>query len=128
MCHTGRMAQFSPEDLRLLNGTDEVSIERRPGRGTTIWIVVADGVAYIRSVRGAAGLWYQTVSGGSPARLVAGSAAWPIRVEAVSDPAQVERVSEAIRTKYERRWPGPTAAMLRPEVVSTTLRVEPVAQ
>lgn len=36
-------------------------------------------------------------------------------------------MSEAYRRKYERRWPTETAEMLRDEVLSTTLELEPAA-
>ena len=118
------MAEFTPADLDLLGRTAEVTLERGR-RQTTIWVVVADGVVYIRSVRGEQSVWYQALRNGAEARLVAGSTAWPIGVTPVTHPADIARVSEAIRAKYEARWPGPTAAMLRPEVLATTLRVSP---
>ena len=124
------MAQFSAEDLRVLAQTDEVEIEtpRASGnsRRTTIWIVVDGERVYVRSVRGPAGRWYQAVVSGSDARLHAGPRTWAIRTTPVGDQAEVDRVSEAIRRKYRDRWPGPTAAMLRPDVMPTTLRVEAV--
>ena len=124
------MAQFSAEDLRFLAETDEVDIEtpRASGRSrrTIIWIVVDSQHVYVRSVRGPAGRWYQAVARGSEARLHAGPRTWTIRTAPVADQAEVARVSDAIRRKYQDRWPGPTAAMLRPDVLPTTLRVEPV--
>jgi hypothetical protein len=47
-----------------------------------------------------------------------------VRAVPVDDPAEVERVSEALRRNYAR-WPGPLASMLRPETLPTTLRLEP---
>jgi hypothetical protein len=88
-------------------------------------MVVGDEV-YIRSVRGEDGVWYQAMRRGAAARLLAGSSAWPIQVEPVTDAAEIARVSDAVSAKYAQRWPGPTAAMLRPEVLPTTLRVTPV--
>ena len=120
------MASFSPADLQLLAQTPEVTLQRGP-RKTTIWVVVVGDTAYIRSVRGEQGAWYQALRSGADARLVADSAAWPIRVAPVTDRAEIGRVSDAIRAKYAARWPAPTAAMLRPEVLSTTLRLEPLA-
>jgi hypothetical protein len=34
-------------------------------------------------------------------------------------------VSDALKRKYEQRWPGPLAAMLREQVLPTTMRVKP---
>jgi hypothetical protein len=123
------MAQFSAGDLRVLDQTDEIDIEtpRASGRDrrTIIWIVTVGGHAYIRSVRGPSGRWYQAVADGGQARLVAGSQSWQVRTTPVTDQAEIDQVSQAISRKYQDRWPGPTAAMLRPEVLPTTLRVEP---
>jgi len=123
------MAPFSAGDLQVLDQTDEVDIETQRSNGrdrrTIIWVVTSGGQAYIRSVRGPTGRWYQAVAQGGEARLVAGSHRWPIRTSAVTDQAEIEQVSQAISRKYQDRWPGPTAAMLRPEVLPTTLRIEP---
>ena len=43
----------------------------------------------------------------------------------VQPSTEVARVSAAIDHKYRSRWPGPTDSMLRPEVLGTTLRVDP---
>ena len=124
------MSTFSADDLRLLERADEVTIEtpragREQPRRTIVWIVVDAGTVYVRSVRGVDGAWYKAASGGAPARLDAGSKTWPIRLAAANSADEISRVSAAIEAKYLQRWPGPTAAMLRPEVLSTTLRVEP---
>jgi hypothetical protein len=49
--------QFDPETLCLLDGTQEVHIETRRNEGapthrTIVWVVVVDGEAFVRSVRG----------------------------------------------------------------------------
>ena len=115
---------FTAEDQQLLHSTDEVDMETRPGRQVPIWIVVDGDQVYVRSVRGPKGLWWQRLSGGGTAHLHAGGKSWQVRGDPVSD-AQVQRVSDAITSKYQRRWPGPTAAMLRPETLPTTLRIQP---
>jgi hypothetical protein len=49
----------------------------------------------------------------------------PVRAVAVTDGATIEAVSEAYRRKYGRTSPGSTRAMLQPETLPTTLRLEP---
>ena len=119
------MPEFSPSERELLDKTDEVGIETRAGRQLPIWVVVVGDTAYIRSVRGIEGRWYQALLGGTEARLHAGSAVWTIASEQVTDADEIERVSDAFKTKYEQRWPQPTAAMLRPSVLPTTMRISP---
>ncbi len=118
-------SQFSQDDRELLHRIDEVGIETRAGKQLPIWIVVVADEVYIRSVKGIEGRWYQALLGGTQARLHAGSTAWTIDAEQVSDPAVIEQVSDALKQKYEKRWPAPTAAMLRPQVLSTTMRITP---
>ena len=37
----------------------------------------------------------------------------------------VDAVTEAFRSKYEDAWPGPTAGIVRSEVLPTTLKLSP---
>jgi hypothetical protein len=118
------MTDFSAQDLQLLEQTAEVHLDRGQ-RSTIIWVVVVDQTVYIRSVRGETGKWYQALRAGAAASLRARSSSWPIQAAPVDDPAEIDRVSRAIQNKYASRWPGPTASMLRPEVLPTTLRITP---
>ena len=124
----GDVGQFNADELGLLSQADEVRVEtaRQDGspRRTTTWIMVDGSNVYLRSVRGAQGLWYRALSRDGRGRLLVDEQAWPIRVESVTDPAEIERVSAAVRRKYQQRWPGPTASMLEPATLPTTLRVE----
>ena len=120
------MSDFSDGDKRLLADTDEVFVEFKPGRKIPIWIVVDRDQVYVRSVRGPEGRWYQALAAGQDVQLYAGTSAWSIKGEHTTDPAEIQRVSDALSQKYQQRWPGPTAAMLREPVLPTTLRVEPV--
>jgi hypothetical protein len=123
------MASFATQTLKLLDATDEIDIETgQPGgrrRRTTIWIVVDGDVPYIRSVRGVDGAWYKRVLADGSARLHAGDQTVDVRLTPATDDATVKRVSDALTRKYNARWPGPTDAMLRPDVLGTTLRVDP---
>jgi hypothetical protein len=119
------MPEFTATDRETLHQTDEVLIETRVGKRLPIWVVVVGEHAYIRSVRGIEGRWYQALLGGTEARLHAGATNWTIRAEQVSDQHEIDRVSDALKAKYESRWGQPTAAMLRPEVLHTTMRIGP---
>ena len=118
------MPQMDAETLRVLDATAEVDIETSRGR-RTIWIVVDGSNAYIRSVRGPAGAWYRAVQREPLARLHVDGRALQIRLVPVNEAGEIERVSAALDKKYRSRWPGPTDAMLREEVLGTTLRVDP---
>ncbi len=121
---------FAPETLNLLDETQEVHIETRrdensPVHRTIVWVVVVDGEVYVRSVRGTKGRWYREISGNSAGALHVGDRRIPVRAAPATDAPTTQAVSDAIRSKYERDWPGPTAAMLRPDVLPTTLKLSP---
>src|ERR671932_219618 len=95
---------FDAELLRRIGAAEEVEIETRRGAGsslrTTIWIVVADGQVYVRSVRGPGGKWYRRLRRDPEGALHVGGTRTPVRAMPVGDAAEIERVSEALRQKY----------------------------
>lgn len=118
------------EILDALDRTDEVHIETRrdassPGHETVIWAVVVDGNAFVRSVRGGKGRWYREASANPDVTLRVDDCRMPVRAVPETDARTIEKVSGAIREKYGASFPGPTAAMLREEVLATTLRLLP---
>jgi hypothetical protein len=119
---------FAPETLSRWNTTPEVDIETSRGgdapvHRTTIWIVVDGESVYVRSVRGPAGRWYRELVGNPSGAVHADGERVAVEARPVKDAATISRVSDLLREKYERRWPGPTASMLREEVLPTTLRL-----
>ena len=119
------MAKFDAKTLRELHDTREVAIrtEKHPGASVIIWVVVADDEVFVRSVRGTKGRWYRDLATGGSATLeLAGRR---LRVEAfpLSDAAAIARASREYLSKYQ---PSSYAqAMVRAEVLPTTLRLEP---
>src|SRR5918993_4159314 len=109
---------FDPETLRLLNEAQEVDIESRQEEGspthrTIVWVVVMNGEVFVRSVCGAKGRWYREISANLTGALQAGDQRIPVRAAPAPDGPTTEAVSDAYRSKYEREWPGPMAAMVR---------------
>ena len=123
-------ASFDPDTLQALDRADEVDIETSRGEGApvhrvTIWIVVDGDNAYVRSVRGPAGRWYRELSANPKGAIHVGGQRIPIEAEPVTDPESISRVTDALKRKYEQRWPGPLAGMLREEVLPTTMHLKP---
>ena len=121
---------FAHDTLRLIDETREVRIETRrdedaPAHRTTIWVVTVDGSVFVRSVRGGRGRWYREVSANPAAALHVGGDRIPVRAFPVTDDSTIEAVSEAYLEKYGRTSPGSTRAMVQPETLPTTLRLEP---
>ena len=124
---------FDPDTLRLIDGAREVRIETSrdedaPAHRTTIWVVTMDGSVFVRSVRGGKGRWYREVSANPAAALHVGDDRIPVRAVPVTDDATIAAVSEAYREKYGRTSPGSTRAMVQPDTLPTTLRLEPARE
>lgn len=121
---------FDPGTLNLLDETEEVYIETSrdadaPERRTIIWAVVAGSEVFVRSVHGREGRWYQRITAHPEGALLVGDTRIPVRAAPATDEVTVEAVSEAFRSKYEDAWPGPTAGIVRSEVLPTTLKLSP---
>ena len=120
---------FSPNLIEALNTTDEVDIETvspsGKSRRTTIWIVTDGADAYVRSERGTAGQWYRNLVETPTGALHVGSERVAIHATHAADPASVELVSELFREKYGKRFRGSTQAMLQPDTLESTLRIDP---
>lgn len=121
---------FDAETLRLIDETGEVRIETRrdetsPARRTVIWAVTIEDDVFVRSVQGEEGRWYRRITSNPEAALHANDRRIPVRAVPVNDEQTIEAVSEAYQSKYGETSPGPTEAMVREEVLPTTLKLEP---
>ena len=118
---------FSPEDLRILSESKEIEIETWSPSGeprrTVVWIVVVDGVPYIRALRGERGRWYRDLRAEPHGAVRARGRSIPVRAVPADDDASIAACSDGFRRKYR---PGASLdSMLRPEVLTTTMRLEP---
>jgi hypothetical protein len=122
------MATFSPAVLKSFDETKVVDIETRSAKGTKhlipIWIVVVDGVPYVRSVRGPAGRWYRELLARGEGAVVAGAKRTAVRATKDSSAEAIEAVSAALRKKYARSGQS-LQSMLRANVLDTTVRLDP---
>lgn len=123
------MAGAFPADvLERFDKTEVVDIETRSAKGTThsvpIWIVVVDGVPYVRSVRGPQGRWYGELLARGEGAVVAGGERTAVKATHDSAKASIESTSDALRRKYKGSGQS-LASMLRSDVLDTTVRLEP---
>lgn len=119
------MAQFDADTLNTVATVKELAIRtaRHPGTSVVIWAVVSDGTIFVRSFRGGAGRWYRDLAEGGRAALEAGGRTLEVEAVPVRDEGAIARVSEAFLRKYR---PSPYAeAMVKPDILSTTLRLDP---
>ena len=119
------MANFDADTLRELRDVQEVTIrtEKHPNTAVVIWVVVADEEVFVRSWAGTRGRWYRDLAAGGPATLE--FAGHQLKVQAIpaSDADAVARASREFLHKY--RTSSHSQEMVRPEILPTTLRLEP---
>ena len=124
---TEPVATFTADVLDLMATTQEVDIETHAADGTIhrtiIWVVVTDGIAYIRSYRGATARWFREVSADPLAAIIAGDRRIDVRAVPATDDVAVEACSRGFWAKYPED--PSTRAMVAPSVLDTTLRLEP---
>ena len=116
-----------PQDIReLLDKTLEVDIETRSAKGTVhrvpIWLIVDGGAVFVRSYLGPEARWYRELIA-RPGAIVVGTRSVPVRAV----PAVDERSIEATSLGFQKKYPKSPSlrAMQRPEVLGTTIRLEP---
>ena len=121
-------AAFPAAVIKSFDETGEVEIETVSPNGTKhsvkIWIVVVNGVPYVRSVRGAKGRWYRELLARGEGAIVARGKRTAVKAKHDSTKAAIEGTSDALSRKY-RTSRASLASMLRPEVLDTTVRLEP---
>ena len=119
---------FSTEELELLAAAKEVTIETRSGDRvyrTVIWLVAEGERFYVRSFLGDSGRWYQRSLSNAEVAVIVGDTRVAFLAIPASDDESIERASEGFRRKYPKG--RSLDAMVLPEVLHTTLRLEPVS-
>jgi hypothetical protein len=121
-------AAFAPDVLKRFDETKIVEIETVSPKGTKhsvpIWIVVVEGVPYVRSVRGPKGRWYRELLARGEGAIVAGGKRTAVQAKKDRTKAAIDGTSDALRRKYKTSGSS-LASMLRADVLSTTVRLEP---
>jgi hypothetical protein len=111
-----------------MDATREVEIEASRADGSThrvvVWIVVDGEDVFVRSEFGEGGLWYRLLRRRPAGTLHVGDEAFPVTAIAAGDPDSIARCSAALSRKY-RTSRASLAAMLRPEILESTLRLAP---
>lgn len=118
---------FTAEELQLIDSTAEPIIETRSGDRvyrTVIWAVVDNAAVYVRSFLGAEGRWYQRAIATSEVVLECGDSRIEARAVSATDDDSVAAASDGFRRKYRKG--RSRDAMVRPEVLNTTMRLDPV--
>jgi nitroreductase len=122
------IAAFDGDTLARLDAAYEIEIETRAGpegpvHRTPIWIVVEDGLVFIRTVRGPRSRWYREAVAQPGVVLVVGDE----RIAARIAPAAARRAVGLCSFGLARKYAGDPSLpeMLAPDVLDTTLHVGP---
>lgn len=101
----------------------ETRVEKKSPHRKTIWIVVVGSDAYIRSYRGANGIWYKQIRKNPDAVMIVENERVPIHASVV----RAEETIAAVSAEYLRKYKNSRSAqaMVLDAVLSTTLRVTP---
>ena len=122
------MTAFPKAVVERFDVTKIVEIETVSPNGTKhsvpIWIVVVDGVPYVRSVRGPKGRWYRELLERGEGAIVAAGKRTKVKAKQDRTKAAIEGTSEALRRKYKTSGSS-LASMLLADVLNTTVRLEP---
>ena len=118
---------FVPDDLDLIDRTEEVDIETSTEGGlshrTTIWAIVDGDDVFIRSYRGANARWYREATAHSSVALWVAGHRLAAHAVLAADPDSIARTSAGLSRKYASD--PATPEMLRDEVLPLTLRLDP---
>ncbi len=119
---------FDQSVLDLLDRTQEVEIETRTPGGATnrtiLWIVADGGDVFVRSYRGPSARWYSEALADRLVVIHTGDRRLDARVVPAGDPKSIARTSAALGRTYA--GDPATPAMVRSDVLDTTLRLDPV--
>ena len=116
---------FTAAEIQKIDETEEITLvvnrpERAPLR-VIVWIVVVDGVAYVRSVKGVEGGWYKHVAANPHGAIALAAGDREVVFEPVSDADLVAPIDAAYERKYGRT--PDVDAIQTPAAVATTFRV-----
>jgi hypothetical protein len=121
------MPGFDNDALEWLRTNKEVTIRtaRHPDTDVIIWVVVAaDDAVYVRSVKGVQGRWYRDLAFDGRATMQLRGRSMSVQAIPATDDVSVARANEAFLVKY--RGSSYVGSIVRAEVLSTTLRLEPL--
>jgi hypothetical protein len=122
------MTEWNPGEAAQLAATKEIHItsprpDGSPREPVTIWIVGIGEDLYIRSVKGAAGAWFQGAEGGGDGHVEGGGVDREVSFEE-ADHDLDDDIDAAYREKYSDA-PSAVESITSPEARATTLKLLP---
>ena len=124
------MTTWTAEELDRVGAADELQIASRSADGSlrpfvTIWVARVGDELFVRSAYGPGNPWFRRAQASGAGRIRAGGVERDVAF--VEPPADVhEAVDAAYHAKYDRYGPKIVGTVVGPQVIATTLRLEPV--
>ena len=120
------MSTWTPEQLAAIDADGEITVAAHRPDGALrtpriVWHVVVDDHLYIRSVRGADGVWYRGVQRTQTGRIEAHGQQTDVTF--THDDSHDDAIDRAYHDKYGHG--GPVQSITSPRARATTLRVDP---
>ncbi|KQZ09189.1 hypothetical protein ASD23_12955 [Agromyces sp. Root1464] len=125
------MTTWTAEELDRVGAADELQIASRRADGSlrpfvTIWVARVGDELFVRSAYGPGNPWFRRAQASGAGRIRAGGVERDVAF--VEPPADVhEAVDAAYHVKYDRYGPKIVGTVVGPQVIATTLRLEPAA-
>ncbi|MFB6612101.1 DUF2255 family protein [Agromyces sp. NPDC056379] len=125
------MTAWTTEELDRIGRAEELQIASCRGDGSlrpyvTIWVARVGDELFVRSAYGPGNPWFRRAQASGTGRIRAGGVERDVVF--AEPPADVHgAVDAAYHAKYDRHGPRIVGTVVGPEVVATTLRLEPVA-
>ena len=126
------MSGWTTDELRAIGEAEELrSASRRPDgslrKAIIIWVVRHGDELYVRSAYGPDNPWFVRARRSGSGRITAGGVEHDVTfVDPGADAELHEALDAAYRAKYGSHPPRVVATVVGPELVSTTLRLDPV--
>ncbi|WP_448811085.1 DUF2255 family protein [Agromyces bauzanensis] len=123
------MTGWTEDELDTIGGSEEVGISsRRRDRSlrpyVTIWVVRVGDDLYVRSAYGPDNPWFVRAKASGSGRIRAGGIERDVSFAEPGADAHAS-IDAAYHAKYDRHGPRIVGTVVGPQVVATTLRLEP---
>jgi hypothetical protein len=122
------VSAWTLEELDRIGSAEELRLAPRrsdgtPGRPVVVWVVRHGDDLYVRSVNGRESAWFRGVQARYEAIVRAGGVEKDVDLIESNDVD--DRVDDAYRAKYSRRYPSIVPSILNAGARATTLRLQP---
>src|SRR6266498_2563472 len=124
------MTAWTTDELSKIDAADELEIASLRSDGTlraptTIWVVRVGDDLYVRSVNGRTSGWFRGTQVRHEGHIQAGGVDKDVTFIEEADPAIIDQVDAAYRTKYRRYDARYVDPMLVPEARAATIKLAP---